>query len=65
MQPPDMEYHRCTCLNCSVALATNADECVCNKKKLDRVDEIMSAVAQAGQSLKSESELFYLFTYTN
>ena len=33
------------------------------KKKNDRVDQIMSAVDQAGQGLENQSRLFYLFTF--
>ena len=44
---PAVILHRCTCLNCSVALATKAEECICYKE-IDHVDEIMSAINQAG-----------------
>ena len=46
IQPADI-FHRCTCLNCSVTLATKAEECICCKE-IDRVDEIMSELNQAG-----------------
>ena len=46
IQPDDI-FHRCTCLKCSVTLATKAEECVCCKV-IDRNDEMMSAVNQGG-----------------
>ena len=36
-------FFRCTCANCSVALATKPEECICCKE-IDRVGKIMSKV---------------------
>ena len=44
IEPADI-FHRCTCLNCSVTLATKAEEC---SKEIDCVDEIMSPENQDG-----------------
>ena len=41
-------------MNCSVTLATKAEECICCKE-IDRVDEIMSVVNQASDCVTLHS----------